>query len=220
VEEKEIQEQLASIRGIMERSSKFISLSGLSGILAGIYALIGAGLAWNILYNSTPDYYITTTREIAPTTGLFYGGDIYALNGVNIKILLIALCVLVASLTSGIILTVKKAKQKGQPVWGTTSRALLFHMAVPLTTGGLFILILLFRGHYGILAATSLIFYGLALFCAGNFTFADIKYLGISEMMLGLIGAWLPGYGLLFWAIGFGVLHIIYGARIYLKYDR
>jgi hypothetical protein len=128
--------------------------------------------------------------------------------------------VLMASVLTGVFLTFRKSKKKGQPFWGKTSRLLVFHMSVPLIAGGILILILLFRGYYGIVGPASLIFYGLALISASNFTFTDVKYLGICEIILGLTAACIPGYGLLFWAIGFGVLHIVYGSVMYLKYDR
>jgi len=210
MKEQEIQDELASIRNLMERSSKFISLSGLSGILAGIYALIGAGLAYNMMYTGLSHTYVMSNH----------------LNGIHVPdervilLLLIAVLVLVASLITGLVLTTRKAKAKGQPVWSKTSKVLLFNMAVPLVSGGLLILILLSRAYYGIVGPASLIFYGLALISASNFTFNDVKYLGICEILLGLIAACLPGYGLLFWAIGFGVLHIVYGSVMYFKYDR
>jgi hypothetical protein len=222
VKEEEIQDELVSIRKLMERSSKFISLSGLSGILAGVYALIGAGFAYYFIYVSVPDYY--TVVEKYPTKAPFYGEHgvyyylalIYNLN----QILLVALLVLVASIVTGYILTSRKAKKKNQPIWGKTSRAMLFHLATPLITGGILILIFISRGYFGIIAPSMLVFYGLALISAGNFTFNYIKYLGMCEIVLGLIAACLPGYGLLFWAIGFGLLHIIYGSMVYIKYDR
>ena len=93
-------------------------------------------------------------------------------------------------------------------------------MAVPLFTGGIFIFILLYQGYYAFIIPSMLLFYGLSLVSAGNFTFTMVKYLGLCEIALGLIAACLPGYGLLFWAFGFGVLHIIYGSLMYLKYDR
>lgn len=204
MKETEIQDELASIRNLMERSSKFISLSGLSGILAGIYALIGAGVAYYLFDGMT-------------VRGFQLSGG-YSI--VTSMVLIIAACVLVASLATGIFLTARKAKRKGQPVWSNTSRALLFNMAVPLTTAGILILILIHRGHYGLAGPVSLIFYGLALFSASSFTFSMVKYLGLCEIILGLIAACLPGYGLLFWAIGFGVLHIVYGSLMYIKYDR
>ena len=203
-EKKDIQDDIASIRSLMERSSKFISLSGLSGILAGVYALTGAAVAFCLIreplnYQQIPFLHLL---------------------GLLPYLMGIALVVLIASIATGVLLTYRKAKKKGQPIWGKTSRDLLFNMSVPLVTGGLLILIFLYRGYFGIVAPTSLIFYGLALMAAGNFTFSDVRVLGISEIILGLITACLPGYGLLLWAIGFGVLHIVYGWVMYIKYDR
>ena len=206
MKEKEIQNELASIRNLMERSSKFISLSGLSGILAGVYALIAAGLAYSIVYSGSSRIYTTLNLHTDPV-------PLYNLIAIGVFTLLL-------SVVTGVILTTKKAKRKGQSVWGKTSQALLFHMATPLVTGGVVILIFLFRGYYGIVGPTSLIFYGLSLVSASNFTFTMVKYLGLCEIILGLIAACLPGYGLLFWAIGFGVLHIVYGSMMYFKYDR
>ncbi|TSD62975.1 hypothetical protein FFF34_018660 [Inquilinus sp. KBS0705] len=210
MKEKEIQDELTSIRSLMERSSKFISLSGLSGVLAGVFALIGAALAYNIIYGSGGFF----------TYRVYVSHDVGQFPDNALKLVLIALVVLIASLTAGVLLTMRKAKQKSQNVWGATSRQLLFNMAVPLISGGLLIIILIIRGYYGIASPASLIFYGLALIGASNFTFKDVRYLGICEIVLGLLAACLPGYGLLFWAIGFGVLHIVYGSIMYIKYDR
>jgi hypothetical protein len=197
---------------LMERSSKFISLSGLSGVLAGIYALIGAYIAHGLL-NQAPAYHLS------------FGGDIY--NGpkdntiaVLAPLIFIALAVLIASILTGVVLSYRKAQKNNQLFWSKTSRELLFNMIVPLIAGGLLMIIFIARGYYGIVAPASLIFYGLALVGAGNFTFSAIRSLGICEIILGLIAALYPGYGLYFWAIGFGVLHIIYGSVMYLKYDK
>jgi hypothetical protein len=210
VKENEIQDELTSIRNMMERSSKFISLSGLSGVLAGIYALIGAYIAYNIVYGSGGFF---SYREYVIADVNRSSGNLYTL-------IFIALAVLIASLLTGVVLTARKAKMKGQQVWGNTSRLLLFNMTIPLLTGGILMLVLILRGYFGIVASASLIFYGLALVSASNFTFSDVRYLGICEIILGLLAACLPGYGLLFWAAGFGVLHIVYGSIMYLKYDR
>jgi hypothetical protein len=43
--------------------------------------------------------------------------------------------------------------------------------------------------------------------------------LGITEIILGLMSSWLIGYGLLFWAVGFGVMHIFYGLMMYFRYE-
>lgn len=210
MKENEIQDDLASIRNLMERSSKFISLSGFSGILAGIYALLGATVAYFMLYSGSNRMF--SIHEY-PETAFFE-------DKVLLKLIIVAGMVLLFSVSTGIVLTYQKAKRKKQPMWGKASRDLLFNMLVPLICGGLLMMILLYRGYYGIVAPASLIFYGLALIGASNFTFTDVKFLGLCEVVLGLLTACLPRYGLLFWALGFGVLHIIYGSVMYFKYDR
>jgi len=200
------QQDLASIRNLMERSVKFISLSGLSGILAGTYALIGAAGAYFLIQYPLS---ITSYRQesIQPTV-------------VIVNLLLIALAVLAASLITGFWLSSRKAKKMGTTIWNETSKRLFINLLIPLITGGIFILILLYNGHYGVVASACLVFYGLALINASANLYEEIRYLGYSEIILGLLSASLPGYGLLFWAIGFGVLHIFYGSLMYRKYDR
>ena len=210
MENNEIQNDLASIRNLMERSSKFISLSGLSGVLAGVYALIGAALAYNLLYKGNWRIYIVPAES---------GFSLFN-NSIVVQLLLIAVVVLLLSVGTGVYLSYKKAKRNGQPLLGRVSRELLFNMNVPLLAGGGLMLILLYRGYFGIIAPASLIFYGLALIGASNFTFTDVKFLGLCEVILGLLAACFPGYGLVFWALGFGVLHIVYGSVMYFKYDR
>ncbi len=210
MKENDIQHDLASIRSLMERSSKFISLSGFSGVLAGIYALIGAAIAYFMLYDGHSRMY---SIHESPATAIFE--DV-----ILVKLITTAAVVLVFSVATGMILTYQKARRKNQPIWGKASKDLLYSMLVPLLSGGFLIMILLYRGYYGVVAPASLIFYGLALIGASNFTFTDVRFLGLCDVALGLIAACLPGYGLVFWALGFGVLHIVYGSVMYFKYDR
>jgi len=200
------QKDIESIRQLMERSVKFLSLSGLSGILAGVYALIGATIAYLIIHypNSPLEYRNQSVNE----------------STIILKLLTIALAVLVVSLITGYILASAKAKKLGAKVWDPTSKRLTVNLSIPLIAGGLFILILLVNGHYGVAAPACLVFYGLALINASQNLFDEVRYLGYSEIILGLVSAMLPGYGLIFWAIGFGVLHILYGAVMFKKYDR
>jgi len=200
------QKDIESIRQLMERSVKFLSLSGLSGILAGVYALIGAAVAYAIVhYPNTPfDYRNQSVNEVS----------------IIVKLLIIALLVLAVSVITGYVLASRKAKKLGLKVWDSTSKRLVINLIIPLMTGGIFILILLAKGHYGIAAPASLIFYGLALINASANLFDEVRYLGFCEIALGLVAALLPGFGLLFWAIGFGILHIVYGALMFKKYDR
>jgi hypothetical protein len=127
---------------------------------------------------------------------------------------------LVSSLLVGTLLTIRNSKRKGIKIWDNSTKRLLINLAIPLIAGGLFCLVLLFHGIIGLVAPATLIFYGLALLNASKYTFDDIRYLGLCEIVLGLAGSFFIGYGLLFWSIGFGLLHIIYGAVMYFKYER
>lgn len=206
MQEKDIYSELSSIRNLMERSSKFISLSGLSGVMAGIYSLIGAFIAYKIVYNTQGilqyrDSYISESQILWQLTGVAAG-------------------VLVLSLVTGICLTIRQARKKGEKFWNPVSKRLLVNMTIPLVTGGLFILILLIRGEYAIISSACLIFYGLALIAASHYTLSDVKWLGFSEIILGLVAALIPGYGIVFWTIGFGILHILYGSIMHFKYNQ
>jgi len=200
---QEYEQDIASIRTMMERSAKFISLSGLSGVLSGIYALAGAATAYVAVRYPLSQMEI----ESVQTPDALY------------KLITIAAVVLAASIATGVWLSARKAKKYGLKLWTPTSRTLLVNMLVPLITGGIFILTMLFTGHFGLAAPACLIFYGLALIQASANTFQEIRYLGFCEIVLGLVSALMPGYGLLFWAVGFGVLHIVYGAIMHNKYD-
>lgn len=206
MQEKDIYSELSSIRNLMERSSKFISLSGLSGIMAGVYALIGAFLGYKIIY--------------VPHSALEYRNHYVNDPKVLGQLFLVAFAVLILSLATGIWLTIRQARKKGENFWNPVSKRLLTSLAIPLFTGGLFILILIYRGDYSIIASACLLFYGLALISGSNYTFSDVKWLGFCEIALGLLSALFPGYGIIFWTIGFGILHIIYGSMMHFKYNK
>lgn len=204
----DFQQDLASIRQMMERSSKFISLSGLSGILAGIYALAGAITAYLL------------TREFRYS---FDGVDRDIVRQSPVIILTlgaIAAIVLIMSLATGIFFSSRKAKAHGTTLWTATSFRIIINLAIPLVAGGMLILIQLYFGNYEFVAPGCLVFYGLALLSASPNLFEEVRYLGYSEILLGLVCAALPGYGLFFWAVGFGIFHIFYGALMFRKYDR
>ncbi|MBT0608827.1 hypothetical protein [Aequorivita echinoideorum] len=181
------------IKNLMNKSSRFISLSGLSGIFAGIYAIAGAAIAYFFLFPKD--------------------GEVLFLYGRNFM-LLVALLFSVAffSVLTAYFLTTRKAKRNNEKIWDQTTRRLLINFLIPLVTGGLYILIKLNSQHYGLSASLMLIFYGLALVNASKYTIGNVKYLGYAQIILGLICAIFPGYGLVFWVLGFGVLHIIYGS--------
>lgn len=195
---------LEDIRNIMDRSSRFISLSGLSGIIAGIVALVGAALAYYTIFINN-DYYS-------------YRVAILDLN-TTITLIAIASSVLLLSISSGIFLSWRKAKKNNHSIWDNQSRRLIINLMIPLVTGGLLCLILISKGFIGLVAPLTLVFYGLGLINASKYTLTEVRSLGIAEVTLGLIACQWEGAGLVFWAIGFGALHIIYGIIMHVKYD-
>jgi hypothetical protein len=197
---KDYLKDISEIKHLMNKSSRFISLSGLSGILAGVYALMGAAIAYYLVQNSVLGY-------------LILDGTIFRICAA------ILIGVAILSVGTGILLTTRKAKKTGEKIWDNSSKRLLFNFLIPLVTGGLYILIILNQGRYGHTAALMLIFYGLALVNASKYSLGDIRYLGYTEIILGLICAFMPAYGFWFWVVGFGILHIIYGSIMHFKYD-
>ncbi|MGV8994865.1 MAG: hypothetical protein ACOH1O_12250 [Flavobacterium sp.] len=200
MDSKDYLKDISEIKNLMNKSSRFISLSGLSGIMAGIYALIGAAVAYYIVANSDRDY-------------LILDGDI--INLIFLDLFLVAFF----SIVTGIILTTRKAKRDGAKIWDGSSKRLVINFLIPLITGGLYILIILKNHKYGQTGGLMLIFYGLALINASKYSVGYIRQLGIIELILGLLATLFPGYGFWFWVIGFGVLHIIYGTWMHFKYD-
>ncbi len=201
MESKDYLKDISEIKDLMNKSSRFISLSGLSGILAGVYALIGAAVAYWLVSNSGREY-------------LILDGTIFRL--VMLDLFLIAFF----SAVTGIFLTTKKAKKHGAKIWDATSKRLVINFLIPLVVGGIYILIILNQQKYGQTGALMLIFYGLALINASKYSIGDIRYLGFIQLILGLICAVLPGYGFWLWVLGFGVMHIVYGTWMHYKYDK
>lgn len=203
---KKPEQELAEIKSMMERSTRFLSLSGLSGIMAGVYALVAAAIAYGLIYYPNLPIGFRTS----------YINDSQVLP----KLLLLASAVLVLSLATAWVFSKKKSQRTATKIWSPASKRFIIALVIPLVTGGIFCLALIFRGYTIIVAPASLVFYGLALINASNFTLSEIKYLGYFELVLGILSAFFPGFGLIFWALGFGILHIIYGAVMHFKYDR
>lgn len=204
-------EHLAEMRSLMERSTRFLSLSGLSGVWAGACALAGA--FFHRCYTEPQflgkyaDVYVEKTERVST---------------LNFETMLVgtALTVLLSAIAGGWFFTARKARRRGERVWDASSRRLLWALLLPLATGGVFCFALLYWNLVGLLAPATLVFYGLALLNGSKFTLRDVGSLGLLQIALGLMGMFLPGFGLELWAIGFGLLHILYGSWMYYKYER
>ncbi|WET48646.1 hypothetical protein PYS58_19010 [Chryseobacterium indologenes] len=204
MDSKNYHEDLSHIRSMMERSSRFISLSGLSGVVAGVVALLGAGYA----------YFAMESKKVE-----YINGDRLSFTPALVQELIITgLVVLVTAVFSGYIFTANKSKKKGLKIWDATTKRLLVTFAVPLAAGGIFCAALIEHHLVVWVAPTTLIFYGLGLISAERYTLPDVKYLGYCEVTLGLFSLFFLGWGLFFWAVGFGILHIVYGLIMHKKY--
>jgi hypothetical protein len=194
-------EALKDIRSMMERSSRFISLSGLSGIAAGICGLIGGYLAYVKLdsgnYNS-----ITNKAEVST------------------QLLQIGLVTLAAALVSAFLFTYLRSKKTGVPVWGAVAKRVMISIAIPMMIGGLVVIRLLQLELFELIAPACLLFYGLGLLNVSKYTYSEVRYLAYAMLILGIVNLWQPDYGLYLWILGFGILHIIYGIIMWSRYER
>ena len=190
-------EDLKDIKEMMNRSSRFISLSGMSGICAGVFSLIGAYMGFQTIYSSQE--YMGYRWENLTNESL-------------ISLIGIAVGVIILSIITGIYFNTQKAKALNEELWDHHTKRYLINLSIPLVSGGILCLILLLKGYGGLIAPLTLIFYGLALVNGSHFTLKETRNLGLIEILLGLFAITYVQYGLIFWAIGFGVSHIIYGA--------
>lgn len=206
---KEQQDQLATlheIRNIMDRSSRFISLSGLSGVAAGISALIGAAVVKWYLVSQNINYRQNLGLNLTRESIIF--------------LIAVAAIVFILALCSATYFTARNALKSNHRVWDSKTERMLVNLFIPLAVGGIFCAVLIYHNLLYLVAPVMLIFYGLALLNASKYTLSDIRYLGFFEIILGLLASFFVGYGLLAWTLGFGVLHIVYGMLMYFKYER
>ena len=206
---KEQLDTLSHIKELMERSSRLISLSGISGIAAGIVAMAGALML-----------------SIYLKTGLFeQTRGIMNMQKDNVNenvsfIITFAIILFLSAMALAMFFTSRNAKKKNIIFWDAIAKRVFINLFIFLLTGGIFCLILLYYGIYFLIVPSMLIFYGLALINISKFTFNENAQLGILEICLGIFSSFVTVYPLLIWFIGFGILHLIYGTYVYFKYDK
>ncbi len=206
-EEQHLQ-TLSDIKRIMERSSRFLSLSGLSGVFAGASALAGAGAAL-VLFRGYYDKW--------EVRGHYEDADFSTL---RLQLILLGFVVMFLAAAGGLYFTWRRAKKNNLPVYDATSRKVLINGMIPMAAGGAFIVGLMYNNMDVLIAPSCLIFYGMAVLNASKYTVSDTKYLGIAEIALGILNVFFLRRGLYFWAVGFGVMHIFYGIVMWWKYER
>lgn len=202
-------EDIRTIRKMMEESTRFLSLSGLSGIFAGVIAVAGALIAYFLILKNGSISYDDYINNLSEKETLVLRSQLVA----------DAVCVLVLSVLFSLFFSLQKARREGKNFWSPVSKRLLINLFIPLITGGTFIVVLLIQNQIQLIVPGLLIFYGMALVNAGKFTYDEVFYLGILEIITGLAAAFFAGWGIIFWIAGFGILHIVYGVLMYIRYE-
>lgn len=200
--ENDYQKDLAEIRSLMERSTKFLSLSGWAGIFAGIYALVAAFLSVK-LFSFYPD---TVFYKIMDPSRFF-------------SIILLGVITIVTALLTAFYFSYKNAVRKKQSAWNNSSKQLLTNMSAPLLAGGLLIIALAYHNVFGIIPSLTLIFYGLSLFQGGANTYKEVRIFGIVQIVLGIFSVFFIQFTMIIWAAGFGAGHVIYGIYMF-RYEK
>jgi len=202
-------DDLKTIKKIMEESSRFLSLSGLSGLFAGVIALTGGLIAFLVILKST----------ISIDNSFINSLSIEEISTMKIHLIADALVVLILAIVVSLFFSYRRTLRQGVRIWTPVSKRMVINLILPLVSGGIFIIVLYAESQWQLIIPSMLIFYGLALVNAGKFTYNEVFYLGLIEIITGLISAALPEYGLFFWCFGFGILHIVYGLFMYRKYE-
>lgn len=204
---------IQEIRSMMNKSSRFLSLSGLSGVVIGALAIFCA------LYM----HYLVSDYNAQHGTDFNYVTVLAHDHSFNLSMMVrygvVTGSLLVISLATCFFLTYRQAKKQGENMWDETALRVMQSLFIPLVVGGLVCIAFVYYGSFYFIAPMMLIFYGFALYNASKYTLTDIHSLGIIEMGLGLIGMMFLEYGLLCWTMGFGVLHIVYGIAMHYKYN-
>ena len=205
---------LKEIKQMMDRGSRFISLSGRSGIAAGLCALAAAWIADHKINH----YTFEDSAGYTEMHGAYIFRDGHRL--LANQLLVIGILTFVAAFFFAFLFTWLRSRKTGVPVWGFTARKVMINVAVPMLAGSLLIWRIITFGLYGLVVPACLLFYGLALINGSKYTVSEVRYLGYLQLILGAVNLWAMSYSLYFWAAGFGVLHILYGIIMWNKYER
>ncbi|HEX7492869.1 MAG TPA: hypothetical protein VF346_01510 [Bacteroidales bacterium] len=202
-------DDIKTIKKIMEESSRFLSLSGLSGLFAGFLAILGACIAHFGILRSKSFFLDENLSSLS----------VQETSSMKIKLITDAILVLLLALAGSLYFSYRKARRKGQKIWTPVSRRLLLSLIIPLIAGAFFIMIFYQESQWQLIVPAMLIFYGLALISAGKFTYSEVFYLGLAELLTGFSAAIFQGSTIFFWILGFGFFNIAYGLIMYRKYE-
>lgn len=212
MKEQEIQETLSDIRNMMERSQKVLFLDGTAGIVAAVWALLGAVAVSLVLYGT-----------VSPLWGAWINPIRNSDWSTFFIVAIICAAVFCAAFLTVWLMSKRRAERDGMEFkLDAGTRRLLGNFFTAMVVGGLVCLTPLFNGLWNMVPGYMLLFYGLALVLISPIAFkiSITKYFGYTEIMLGIAALALAPLGIMFWTIGFCILHLVWGIWFKIWFDR
>ena len=181
---REAEENLRVIRALMERSTKFSTFSGLSGVCAGMASIIGCII----------------TRLYIPDPGAF-----------PVQFLALWSTVIVIAVGADYLLMKRRAAQVGKRVLSRLGKQMVIASVPGLGTGAIVTFYLLQHHLLGSVYPFWMLAYGLAVSATGLFSQREVSLLGVAFLIAGAACLFATGIGLPMMAVTFGGFHIVYG---------
>jgi len=189
-------ENLLYIRRTLEAAGQLTAVPGKHLMGAGLVAL--AGVAVNVLMTGAPWSQGASAGAALDTWGL-------------------VLCVALALVSHGIW---RKAKHTHTPLQAPLVRKLLWGLCPALFVGGILTHLALRTQSLDLLPTIWLGCYGAAVTNGGLVSVPPVRYLGLCLLAAAAGSAVAPpGMGLTWLAVGFGWLHLVFGAYIAWRYN-
>lgn len=186
----EAEENLRVIRELMERSTKYSTFSGPSGILAGAASIVGC----------------VVTHSLATRPP---GSDSF-----RIPFLITWSMVILFAIGADFLLMKRRAARVGKRIVSRLGKQMVFAAGPGLGTGVLLTLYLLQHNMLTNVYPFWMLSYGIAVCAVGQFSQREVKALGVAFLLAGTLTLLMPGWGLPLMALSFGGFHIIYALLI------
>ncbi len=186
---REAEENLRVIRQLMERSTKYSTFSGFSGILAGAASITGC----------------LVTRSLSQTDPAAF----------RVAFLVTWSLVILFAIGADYLLTKRRAARVGKRVLSRLGKQMFLASAPGLGTGALLTLYFLRHNLLGDIYPVWMLCYGIAVCAVGLFSQREVSYLGAAFLLAGAATLlFCPTFGLPMMAVTFGAFHILYGIAV------
>lgn len=181
---REAEENLRVIRALMERSTKYSTFSGVSGVVAGLASIVGC----------------IVTRSLGPDPARFPAA-----------FLVIWTAVIIVAVGADFVLMKRRAARVGKHVISRLGKQMVMASAPGLGAGAVLTLYMLQHNMLGDIYPFWMLAYGIAVAATGLFSQREVSILGAAFLITGAATLFAPGIGLEMMAATFGGFHIVYG---------